>query len=426
MQVFDQIPEVFFNFVITLLLSLLIGFEQRKRQDQQNEDDEERAVFGTDRSFAFIGVLGFVLFILDQKNMILFTVGAAIVALYFAIFYYQKIVQHKSYGITSILVALITYTLGPIVVTQPKWLTILIAVSVLILVERKASFEKLSTKIDISEFFTLGKFLIIAGVVLPITPRDLLIPYINISPYSLWLTVVIVSSISYISYLLHRYVFPKSGVLISGVLGGLYSSTATTMVLSRRAKDINPPSNEYASSIIAATGMMYIRILILMFIFNRDIFYFLYGYIGILLVVSLAVSGVVYVMNKPTDGKPAGFNNKYSNPLELKIAMLFAALFIVFSMLTQYVVQSYGNYGLDILSYIIGFTDIDPFLLNLFQGNYIIGTSSISKAVLQAIVSNNILKAGYTYIIADKMTRKYACIGLGLITLINLIFALMI
>src|SRR3990172_950192 len=302
MQVFDQIPEVFFNFVITLLLSLLIGFEQRKRQDQQNEDDEERAVFGTDRSFAFIGVLGFVLFILDQKNMILFTVGAAIVALYFAIFYYQKIVQHKSYGITSILVALITYTLGPIVVTQPKWLTILIAVSVLILVERKASFEKLSTKIDISEFFTLGKFLIIAGVVLLITPRDLLIPYINISPYSFWLTVVIVSSISYISYLLHRYVFPKSGVLISGVLGGLYSSTATTMVLSRRAKDINPPSNEYASSIIAATGMMYIRILILMFIFNRDIFYFLYGYIVILLVVSLSVSGVVYVMNKPTDG----------------------------------------------------------------------------------------------------------------------------
>jgi len=425
MQLFDQIPEVFYNFVITLLLSLLIGFEQRKRQDK-NEDDDERAVFGTDRSFAFIGVLGFVLFILDQKDMILFTVGAVIVALYFAIFYYQKIVQHKSYGITSILVGLITYTLGPFVITQPKWLTILIAVSVLILVERKASFEKLSSKIDIGEFFTLGKFLIIAGVVLPITPREPLIPYINISPYSLWLTVVIVSSISYVSYMLHRYVFPKAGVPISGILGGLYSSTATTMVLSRRAKDINPASNEYASSIIAATGMMYIRVLILMFIFNRAIFSFLYGYIAILLVVSLAVSGVVYIMKKPSGANPTEFDNKYFNPLELKIAMLFAALFVVFSMLTYYVVQSYGNYGLDILSYIIGFTDIDPFLLNLFQGNYSIGIDLISKAVLQAIVSNNILKAGYTFIFADKMTRKYACAGLGIITLLNFIFALMI
>jgi uncharacterized membrane protein (DUF4010 family) len=148
--------------------------------------------------------------------------------------------------------------MGPLVITQPKWLTILIAVSVLILVERKASFERLSTKIDISEFLTLGKFLIIAAVVLPITPREPKIPYISISPYDLWLTIVIVSSVSYISYILHRYVFPRSGVLISGILGGLYSSTATTMVLSRRAKNISPSSNQYASSIIAATGMMYL------------------------------------------------------------------------------------------------------------------------------------------------------------------------
>lgn len=425
MQLFNQIPEVFFNFVITLVLSLLIGFEQRKRVDKSDEE-EERAVFGTDRSFAFIGVLGFVLYILEPKSMVPFTAGGVIIALYFAIYYYLKIVQFKSYGLTSIIAALITYTLGPLVITQPKWLTILIAVSILILVERKASFERLSTKIDISEFLTLGKFLIIAAVVLPITPREPKIPYINISPYDVWFTIVIVSSVSYVSYILHRYVFPRSGVLISGILGGLYSSTATTMVLSRRAKDIKPVSNEYASSIIAATGMMYLRVLILMFIFNYSIFSFLLPYVAGLMVITLITSAVVYLMRKPQSDTKESVEQIYSNPLELKIAMLFAVLFIVFSLITYYVIQNYGNYGLNILSYIIGFTDIDPFLLNLFQGNYSIGIDTVSKAVLQAIASNNILKAGYTYVFADKSTRKAACGGLIVITLLNIIFAVII
>ena len=425
MEIFDKIPEVFYNFIITLLLSLLIGFEQRKRVDK-NEEDEDRAVFGTDRSFAFIGMLGFILYMLDAKNLVLFTAGAIIVALYFAIYYYLKVVQYKAYGLTSVLVGLITYTLGPIVVTQPKWLTILIAVSVLILVERKDTFAKLSTKIDIGEFLTLGKFLIIAGVVLPIAPRDYMIPYINISPYDIWLTIVIVSSISYISYILHRYVFPRSGVIISGVLGGLYSSTAITLVLSRRTKALNPQSNEYASSIIAATGMMYLRVLILMFIFNREIFTHLLGYIVILFLASLGIAAAVYFMKRPSVITDENYERQYSNPLELKIALLFAFLFVFFGLITHYVIQSYGGSGLNVLSYIVGFTDIDPFLLNLFQGNYTISIEQVSKAVLQAIVSNNILKAGYTFTFADKNTRKTACIGLGLITLINIIFALMI
>ncbi|HEY3250269.1 MAG TPA: DUF4010 domain-containing protein [Ignavibacteria bacterium] len=425
MDIFNRIPEIFFNFIITLLLSLLIGFEQRKRADQDIEEADERGVFGTDRTFAFIGTLGFILYILEPKSMIPFIAGLVITAIYFAIYYYQKIVQYKSYGTTSMIVGLITYTLGPLVITQPKWLTVLIAVSVLILVERKASFEKLSTKVDISEFFTLGKFLIIAAVVLPITPREPLMPYVNLSPYHIWFTVVAVSSISYISYILHKYVFPKSGLLISGVLGGLYSSTATTFILSRKAKALKPESNEYASSIIAATGMMYLRVLILMIVFNYAIFIFLLPYVTVLFLLSVVISGVVYYLNKPAGSRSEG-QRTYNNPIELKIALLFAALFVIFSAVTNYVIQSYGTYGLDVLSYIIGFTDIDPFLLNLFQGNYPLGTNVIAKAVLQAIASNNILKAGYTFIIADKRTRKAACAGLLLITLLNIVFAMIV
>ena len=84
-----------------------------------------------------------------------------------------------------------------------------------------------------NEFITLAKFLAIAGVILPIVPDRQLSPYINITPYKIWLAVVVISTLSYLSYLLKKFVFKKSGTIITGILGGLYSSTATTIILAK-------------------------------------------------------------------------------------------------------------------------------------------------------------------------------------------------
>jgi len=424
MELLSQIPEVFLNFLITLAFSLIIGIEQKKRN---TDDPENTPSFGTDRSFAFIGTLGFILYILSPENLVLFLGGGAVLGGLLSVFFYKKITDSKSYGLTSILVALITYTLGPLVITQPKWLTVIILVSIIILVEQKERLSRFSDKINIEEFTTLAKFLVIAAVILPIVPAAPLIPFIELSPYTIWLTVVVVSSISYASYLMQRFVFKNSGVVISGVLGGLYSSTATTLILARRSKEITGGnSNVYASSIVTATAMMYIRILILMFIFNAALGYLLLPYFVILAAVSLVTAGALYYLKKPTAAAKLEPDGEHTNPLELKTAALFAGLFVFFSMLTHYVVNSYGGSGLNVLSFVVGFTDIDPFLLNLFQGKYEFGVDVIARASLQAIISNNILKAIYTYIFADKNTRKYAIIGLGVITVVNIVMAVII
>lgn len=106
--------------------------------------------------------------------------------------------------------------------------------------------------------------------------------------------------------------------------------------------------------------------------------------------------------------------------------MLFAGLFVFFSLLTHYVITLFGAGGLNLLSYVVGFTDIDPFLLNLFQGKYSIGNEMIAKASLQAIISNNILKAVYTYVFGDKHTSRTAIAGLAVITAVNIILAVII
>lgn len=424
MDLLAQIPEVFTNFLITLAFSLLLGLEQRKRS---YDDSENTPAFGTDRTLAFIGMLGFILYTLAPQTLVLFITGACILGVLLGLFYYTKVRDAKSYGLTSIIVALVTYTIGPLVITQPLWITVVIVVSVLILVERKEFLQNVSKGIDMNEFTTLAKFLVIAGVILPISPKSPEIPIVELSAYTIWLTVVVVSSISYASYLLQKFVFKNSGIIVSGILGGLYSSTATTVILAKRSRELTGDESDlFASSIVTATAMMYIRILILMYIFNAALGQLLLPYFLILIAVSVATAVVVYFIKRPENKDSTSRANGHTNPLELKTAMLFAVLFIFFSMATHYILSSYGTGGLNVLSFAVGFTDIDPFLLNLFQGHYGITPDLLAKASLQAIISNNILKAIYTYVFGDKHTSRVAIAGLAVITIVNIILAIMI
>ncbi len=112
------------------------------------------------------------------------------------------------------------------------------------------------------EMITLAKFLAISGIILPMLPDDNLIPGINLTPYSIWLATVVVSGISYLSYLLKRYVFRESGILVSGIVGGLYSSTATISVLARKSRKVSAQeAPEYVAAMLLAVSMMFLRFL---------------------------------------------------------------------------------------------------------------------------------------------------------------------
>lgn len=423
MDILNHIPEIFWQFIIVLLFSLLIGIEQRKLH---SEKAKRYSIFGTDRTFTFIGILGFILYISEPVHFTLFITGALILGILFGIYYYKKIDVYRSFGFTNIIVAFITYSLAPIIITQPKWFSILVVVSILILVELKSFFQTFTAKLNDNEFITLAKFLIIAGIILPIIPPESKIAILNISPYTLWITVVAVSSISYLSYLLQKFVFRKSGLMISGILGGLYSSTATTVVLSKKSREQGTDDKNYSAAIIYATSMMYLRILILLLIFNMPLGMLMLKYFLIMIAVSLSVATALYLMKKKNNDTNEEPEIEEKNPLELKIAFLFSILFILFGFITNYTLSYFGQQGLNILSYVVGFTDIDPFLLNLFQGKFDIGMEVIGRAAFQAIISNSILKILYTSFLACKETKKTVLAGLGLITIINVILLFVI
>ena len=406
MELIKNIPNDFTIFLLVTVFSLLIGLEQRRHHFNEPKD----SLFGMDRTYTLIGILGYILYVIAPYKIGVFVSGGVAISVFLAIFYWKKIETQNKFGITSMVTVLITYSLAPLLYIKPVWVTILVVTAVLFFIEMKEQLKALSGKFDDDDFTVLAKFLIITGIILPLLPHEIITEYIPVSPFKFWLVVVVVSALSYLSYLLKKFIFPKNGILITGFLGGMYSSTATTVVLARKSKDPDTALNQVSSSIILATGMMFIRIFILILIFNQTLAKFLALPFAILTAITMIVSWLVFKFEKTGKNTEVTLS-KHKNPLEFKTALLFAFLFVLFSVITKYVLQSFGSQGLNVLSFLVGVTDIDPFLLSLFTGKYHIELQEIARATLIAISSNNLMKLGYALALGNKSIRAFLIIG---------------
>lgn len=423
-QLYHYLPQELVTFILVTLFSLLIGLSQRRISLKR---EGEATLFGTDRTFTFIGILGYLLYILDPQEMRLFMLGGAILGVLLGINYYVKQSQFHVFGVTTIVIALITYCIAPIVCTQPSWFYIMVVVTVLLLTELKHTFTELVQRMKGDEMITLAKFLAISGIILPILPNKPIVPGINLTPYSIWLATVVVSGISYLSYLLRRYVFKESGILVSGILGGLYSSTATISVLARKSCNATEQNaTEYVAAMLMAVSMMFLRFLILILIFSREVFGAIYIY---LLIMSL-VAGLAswYLHSKHNVIKGELEEEDSSNPLEFKVALIFSLLFVVFTLLTHYTLIYAGTEGLRVLSFVSGLSDITPFILNLLQGTGNITVTIITVCTLQAIISNVIVNMGYAIFFSGLKSplKRWILRGFGFVIGVNLCLLILI
>ena len=408
----QDIPPDLIHFVLVVVFSLLIGLEQRRHYINQPTE----TVFGTDRTFTLIGIAGFILYLINPQGLLPFIFGGIIIGGLLAIYYFQKIKIHQLFGMTSLVTALITYSLGPLIYTQPKWLVILIVVCVLILSEIKETLLNFSKKFDNTEFLTLAKFLILAGVILPLLPDQPISDTLNFSPYKIWLAIVLISAISYISYLLRKFIFPDKGILLTGLLGGLYSSTATIVILARKSRE-DIAGNRIIAAMFLAITMMYLRLFILAAFFNMAVAMKLLPYFIVLIILCTLIAIYFSLIKKTSIGTGNESLPKeiHQNPLEFKTAVVFGGLFILFALITGFVVGHYGAHGAQTLALMVGVTDIDPFILNLFQGKFNLDAMVITLAVLNAITSNNILKMIYALFLSEKSLRKEIFISFSIL-----------
>ena len=375
------------RFMMTVAFAFLIGLEMKKYRLTYHAKNTR--VIGTARTYTFLGIIGYLFYSIDDRALVYIAGFAGFTVLY-ALFYMQRLAD-RHYSILGYLVASVVYALGPLAIHFPFWMPALVFVIVIFILNSRGWINDVTETISGGELETLGKMVLLSAVILPLLPNEKVIPYLPLSPYKIWLAVVVISAISYGGYLAQRYFFPDKGLFLTGLIGGTYSSTATTVVLAKKARNIED-HGLVTSSIIAATSMMYLRLIVVVAIFNFTLAESVALPLGGFAVITFMIARFYY---KNGSKEKSSVKTTDSNPLELGTAFIFAALFVFMIAVTQFVTRDYGASGLKLLSFVVGFTDIDPFILSLLTGKYSVASQEIYAAILIAAGSNNILKAFY-------------------------------
>jgi uncharacterized membrane protein (DUF4010 family) len=197
-----------------------------------------------------------------------------------------------------------------------------------------------------------------------------------------------------LTYLVQLYRPVKGGALLSALLGGAYSSTATTVVLAKRQKEAVTRRPELSAGIIAATAIMYPRLAAVIAFFSPPIAVVLLPGLGFLFTVAAAISWWEWRNIQP--GYADDLAIPAANPLQLTTALIFAVVFLAVSLATAWVQSVFGQTGIFTLAALVGASDIDPFVLSLAQGGAPgMSLSAVAAAVLIAASANNIAKAAY-------------------------------
>jgi len=419
----ELLTQLWLRFILVALFGFLTGLEFREYILLRSRERPDTPAFrlGTSRTFTFIAILGYTLYILDPGYR-LYLAGMLGLLIFFGLFYQQKLKGGQS-GLLQPLVGLIVYTYGPLVSLQPPWFLFLLFVAVVFTLGARQLSHRFIEHLEPQEIPTLAKFLLLSGVILPLLPDRAISPYVPATPFNIWLAVVAISAISYTGYILKKYLLKRQGYLFTGLLGGLYSSTAATVVLARKSRELASADPSLSAGIAAASGMMYLRLLGLTAIMNLQLLPLAALPLGLLGLISLGFALAIDRRGVRAEHPPSDLGR--SNPLELGIALLFALLFVVMMVITQQVISHFGGSGLNILSLGVGFTDIDPFVLSILSGHYLsMGSQQLVGAILVAAGSNNLLKAIYAYTLGGHRHSRGITLFLILLGLVSIVYGL--
>jgi uncharacterized membrane protein (DUF4010 family) len=390
--------------------------------------DERRP--GGIRTFPMLALTGGALYLFDPEHYIPFTAGLLILGAWLLVYYLAHVSEHKTQedepnvGLVVPILNVIAYVLGAVSLAHEPWVAVTMTVASVLLLTGRQQLHGLARRVEIKEIVTAGEFLILTGIVLPLLPNHPVTTLTAITPRQVWLALVVVCSFSYASYLAQRYWAAAARGLWMAALGGLYSSTATTVVLARQAKADPALKRQAQSGITLATAIMYLRLLAVLMIFNMTLARLLAPPLLGLALAGFIICALQYWRGKPAadDKAPAALPAAQSgNPLELGAAAIFAVLFVAVSIVSAVAKAQFGISGIYGLAAIVGVTDIDPFVLNLAQGGISgVQNSDLAAAVLIAASSNNVLKALYAAFFAGGRATVPSAVALVVLAVAGL------
>jgi uncharacterized membrane protein (DUF4010 family) len=397
--VFDL--DLALRFGAALGLGLLLGLERERKRDAE-------LLFGGVRTFALIALLGalgaFMERQLDQAWLIL----AAFVALSaLVIVSYATTAARGELGITTEVTALLAFIVGALCGWEKVGVASVVTVVCLLLLTLKDFLHRLARRVELADVEATLQFAVISVIILPLLPNQNFgpPPIDVINPYKIWLMVVLIAGLNFLGYLLVKVLGSEHGLVLTGILGGLVSSTAVTLSFSQRSRQEPSLSSAFVLAILVAWTIMFVRVFIMIGVVNRELARSLALALACMAAAGLLISVFLWQRSK---ARETGTVSAGANPFELSEAIKFGFLFGFVTVVAKAAETYFGATGLYLAGALAGLTDVDAISLSMAN----LATTNpeslliAARTIVIAVVANTLVKAGMAAFMGAPALRR--------------------
>lgn len=343
--------DTLISFFMSVALALLIGIE---RQYSIGNSSKNEAVAGV-RTFSLVGILAFLSGFLTIKLNYLFGVGGFLTVFLLAGLGYIRDFPTKERGLTTEIALVVTFLSSYLISIGYRQVGAISGVVLFSLLSNKDLLHEFVSKLTKDDFVATLKFLILSAIIYPLLPDKSFMGISMLNPAQIFKIVVLIAGISFMGYAGVRLVGAKKGLIMSAFLGSFISSTAVTINLSNFYKDNRESSKLLMACIILGCTIMFVRVLVLVWVFNSTLFYYTLIYFLPAIIFLLLFSGISL--------KNASKNNvenfKVDNPVSISSAVKFGLLLLLIILLADFMKKSFGDAGVLALAAISGVSDVD-------------------------------------------------------------------
>lgn len=423
------IMSLYGSLVVALAIGFLIGLQRAQASvaddssspttSELRERPSGRSIGGI-RTYPLVALVGAVAALLvPSVGMVALAIAGLGVLVPIALAYADDLRSGRQRGLTTEMALLITFLLGAfsasiptIPIDKQRWLlSATVGIVVTSVLSLKQPLHTLAQRISREDLLAWLKFAIVAVVIVPLLPDEAYgpLPELRVlNPFKIGIMVVLVAGLSLVGYGAMRWLGPSRGLSVTGVIGGIVSSTAVTLAMSQRSKSHAALEQPCALAVVLANSIMPLRVVVIVFLAQRELALAIAPEL-----LAMAATGVLSTFifrRRIHSGESVGPSSDVviANPFELGSALKFGALFAVILVLTRFAERQLGEAGLYAAGFVAGITDLDAITLSMTQllnGGNSVTVGIASNVVLIAVVANTLFKAGLARMLGS---RRYS------------------
>lgn len=317
-------------------------------------------------------------------------------------------------GQTTEAAILLMYVVGAYLAIGDKTLAVTVGGLVAVLLHAKGTLHGLVRKIGLEDIKVVMQFVLLSLVILPVLPDQAYGPYQVLNPRDIWLMVVLIVGISMSGYFAYKFFGQKAGTLLGGILGGMISSTATTVSYARRSKESDGASTLAAVVILIASAVAFVRMLVEMAVVAPDKIRELAPPLGAVLLLMLFIIGGLFLWSRKKESENALPDQ--GNPAQLKSALVFAGLYGLVLLASAAAKDHLGDKGLYLVALVSGLTDVDAITLSTSKmvASGRLASHTGWRLILLAALSNLAFKAGLVAFLGDRRLLRQVALLFGI------------